>query len=767
MKAINSNQSAMIFENGYPVGNGHQGAMVWGAPEKEILSLNEDTLWSGTNYDLNQGTFTDRRKHALEKTRNLLKVRKNHLADIEVKKNLLGQWSQTYLPFARLEISSENPSPITDYKRQLNLSDAVVTSSYKQANTMVKKQTFGTYIDRVIVHKITSSSKQTISLKVSNQFEGSQVKINNKQFIVCGKAPIHQDPNYDLTANPSVYDDSIPSICFYGIIDCLPSDGIISNDKENLHIEDSTEMVIIISLATSYRGPFKKPGDIEVAKQRCINSLLKAKQKGYEQILADHLVDYHRLFEQIDFNVENKKVENLFDLGRYLLISSSRPGSQPANLQGVWNDLLFPPWGCNYTLNINAEMNYWLAEVCGLAECHMPLLEFTQELSISGKMAAQVLGCQGWTANHNSDLWRQPFAAKDQPNFAYWPMSSLWLCLHLFQHWEFTEDRNYLVQFAYPLMLSAARFCLDYMVVDETGKLVTSPSTSPENLFYNKLRHCQTAIGSTIDLTLVDQLFTNILSAEKILKTNHSIISEIKIAVKKIDPYKIGSKGQLLEYRQEYREVFISHRHLSHLIGLYPGDALINTNRLELTSACKKSLRRRSRYGKGWTGWSLAWNVGLYARLGEGDIALSYIEYILKNASYQNLLGKHKVSPNPLSHRSLFQIDSNFGITATICEMLIQSHGGVITLLPALPAKWQQGHIIGVRARGNIVVSIYWQRHKLDYAKIVKEVTGEICLKSKDQLLICNEGSLVKQVKKLDTISFMAEKDKVYIVKLA
>lgn len=763
-----------------PLGNGRLGAMIFGDIHKERIQLNEDTLWTGIPYEENAGDLS---LNSLKEARRLIFNGEYYKAQEIINEKLLGPWNESYAPMGNLYLNFDLKDKYEDYTRKLDLENASVIVNYTADGVRYKRTAFISKPDDIIIIKFEASKTGSISFKASFdsllKYEVSSSNINSTPIVqLKGKAPIHALPSYENGTDPIVYGKR-KGMNFKIVLYPEVKNGVCTNKDGELEVKDADEVILKIAAHTSFNGFKNEPGlDGKDVDKLCMYTIERTAHKSFKKIYDDHKKEYQNLFNRVKFklgmtndedtptdeklikikngNLDLSLIPLYFQYGRYLLISSSREGSQPANLQGIWNEDLRPAWSSNYTTNINLEMNYWPAEVCNLSECHKPLFEFIKEISQTGsETAKRRYGCKGWTANHNIDLWRQTAPAGGSAEWAYWPMAGAWLSSHIWEHYAYTKNIDFLKQM-YPYMKGAAEFLLDWLIEDNEGNLVTCPSISPENNFItDDGKKCCVSMASTMDMAITRNLFNDCIKAAEVLKKDSEFKVRLQNVKKRLYPYKIGRYGQLREWFKDFNELEVGHRHLSNLFGLYPGNEINEENNKELLKACKVTLDRRLKNGGGHTGWSCAWTACLFARLKDGESANKYINILLKKLTFKNLFN---VCPP-------FQIDGNFGGTAAIAEMLLQSSYGYIELLPALPKAWISGYIKGLKARGGFEVDIEWDCGELTCAAIRSGFDGTCRVKYKKNLKVVSaSGDFVKIESENNIIEFMAAKGQSYIL---
>jgi alpha-L-fucosidase 2 len=756
------NKPAVAWEEALPLGNGKTGAMVFGGLVTERLQLNDNTLWSGypeAGNNPNGPTVLPQVRQAV--------FDGDYEKATALWKKMQGPYSARYLPMADLwwHLNVKDSMPAT-YYRDLDMNNAVATVRYKIGNVTYQRETFISYPAHVLIMRITADKKGMINgtLGLTSKLKYKVTTPGADYLVLQGKAPKFV-ANREIEPQQVVYDSVTTGrkpfpgegMNFEVHAKIKTEGGRVQQQGDELVVSGASSVTMYLSEATSFNGFNKSPG--YEGKDPSIEAkanLQKAWALSYEQLKGMHIHDYQSLFKRVQLKLASDQQavklptdERLkkyaaaptdqqlqvlyYQYGRYLLIASSRPGSRPANLQGIWNDQVKPPWGSNYTTNINTEMNYWLAENTNLSECHQPLFNFLKELAVNGAKTAKVNYNinEGWVVHHNSDLWAKTsppggyeWDPRGMPRWSCWPMAGAWLCTHLWEHYLYTGDEIFLKN-NWPVMKGAAQFMLHWLIPDKNSAfLITNPSTSPENTMKINGKEYQVGMATTMDMSIIRELFTAVIKAGSILKTDEAFRNQVIQAREKLYPFHIGQYGQLQEWSKDWDDPNDKHRHLSHLFGLYPGSQINPSTTPDLAAAAKQSLLFR---GDVSTGWSMAWKINWWARLQDGNHAykilsdaFTYIDPVV----VRDAMSGGGTYPNLFDAHPPFQIDGNFGATAGITEMLLQSHNGELALLPALPDAWKNGTISGIKARGNFTIAIDWKEGKLSKARVVAVLGG-------------------------------------------
>jgi alpha-L-fucosidase 2 len=715
-------QPASDWREALPVGNGRIGAMVFGGVPEERIQLNESSVWSGNPKEYDRpGAF----KHLTE-IRKLLFEGRNNEAEPIVNQEVLGERPlgacQT---LGDLHLSFLHQGAISDYRRELDLSTGMVKISYRADGSVYTREVFSSAPDQLLVVRLSCSEPGGLNLTA---------RLGRQENAECSST----SPSEITLTGQTDRGKATAGVAFQASLKAIVEKGTLENENGQITIQDASAVTLFLAARTNYQE--KDPA------VRCLADLQNLSSPVFEKIKRRQTADHQRLFSRVSLSLgpssnlptderlnrvkegatDNGLLALQFQFGRYLLISSSRPGGLPANLQGIWNQEIAPPWFCGWHFDINAQMNYWLAESTNLSECHLPFLDFINALRTPGrKTAREVLGCAGFVVAHRTNAWRFTTPVK---GLSLWPPAAGWLTQHMWEHYRFTQDEEFLRKTGYPTIKDSAEFFLDWLVPNPvTGKLVSGPSISPENVFIQENgKPAGLDMGPAMDQQIAAEVFDNFLSAAQVIGEKGELVEKFRDARNRLAGPQIGKDGRLLEWSKPYEEREPAHRHLSHLYALMPGWQISPALTPELAEAARKSLIHRiesvstaggvkkNHANTFNTGWTLAWIANLWARLGDGDQASATLVKLLHNATLPNLMTTHPGK----DARGVFQIDANLGAPAALAEMLLQSHTEAIHLLPALPKDWPEGSVSGLKARGDYTVDISWKNNRLAEAAI-------------------------------------------------
>ncbi|ARN55813.1 glycosyl hydrolase family 95 catalytic domain-containing protein [Sedimentisphaera salicampi] len=714
-----------------PVGSGRLGAMVFGGISEERIQLNEDTVWAGPPVpEANEKLYP-----AFKKARRLIFEGKYEQADEVVQAALPPRIvPRSYQTLGDLILDFDMKGEASYYKRSLDLENAICKTEFTIAGNKITREVFASRPDRTIAVRITASEPKSLNFaaNLSRPADYNTESLGDNMLSMRGQAS-HNGKHKGVRYSCLMKAESI--------------DGQILTENKRLRIENASSAVILIAAETNYNKEKPYTPLTDSLKEKCLQTLKAASKRGVKELKKKHISEYRRLYSRVSLNLPEtssspkptgerlKAIKQgksdpsfsalYFNFGRYLLISSSRPGCMPANLQGIWNKHIAAPWNSDYHVNINMQMNYWPAEVCNLSECHKPFFDFIENVYSKGsETARKAYGARGTVIHHTTDPWlfTSPFG---KVRWGYWPFGGAWCSSHFMEHYRFTQDKEFLRERAYPALKANSLFLLDYLAEDpETGLLTAGPAGSPENAFKTKNgKDGFLDMGAAMSQQITWDVFTNTIEAADVLKIENQFIENVKSAKARLALPKIGEDGRLLEWSEDFEEPAPGHRHISHAYGLHPGRQYTYSRSPEETKAVKKSVDFRLDHGGGHTGWSRAWIINIWARLGESEKAHSNLLSLYSKSTLRNLFDTHPP----------FQIDGNFGGCAGIAEMLLQSHTDSIELLPALPKAWEKGEITGLKARGGFEIDIKWEKGELAEASFIPSRSGSLKLRYKNK----------------------------------